>query len=113
MATVIDRLQAMALQPDWSRRRFLGQVVKTSAAIAAAAAGLSAQGTRALAYTWTCCNLEYPTWCSTASTHSCPGPCQPNQYTWDCVDSVSCALFACVECPGCACSFGYKICNCC
>jgi hypothetical protein len=114
MATVMNRLQAFALEPDWTRRRFLSRVVKTSAAVAAAAAGVSVPATKALAYTWACCNLAFTTWCSTASSHTCPccSSCS-NHYTWNCVASGACAVYACSECYDCSCSYGYKVCNCC
>jgi hypothetical protein len=112
MSTLIDRLQAMALQPGWSRRRFLGQAVKSSVAVAAAAAGLSARTSGALAYNWECCRLEFSTWCSSANNRQCPSSACP-AYQWNCMDPVFCAVWACVDCPQCSCSFGFKVCSCC
>jgi hypothetical protein len=108
----LDRLQTLVSGPAFTRRRFLGRFVKGSAALSAAIAGVAGPAmTSAQAYAWNCCNLLY-SFCSTASQRTCPccTSCS-NHYTWYC--TVTCATFGCSECYDCACSYGFKLCNCC
>jgi hypothetical protein len=114
MTKMLDRLQSVVSGPEFTRRRFIGRVVKGSAALTAAIAGVAGPAvTNAQAYAWGCCNLLY-SFCSTASQHRCPccSSCR-NHYTWYCTDSVSCRSYGCSECYDCSCSYGWKLCNCC
>ncbi len=113
MATVLEKLQTAMLDPGWSRRRFLGRVVRGSAAVAAAAAGVATTGTTVAQafYSYGCCNLVYgPPFCPNNSCGSCSGS---TDYRWYCTDSISCYTMACGECYTCGCSYAYRVCRCC
>ena len=114
----LEHLEDLALHSEgMPRRGFLGMLLKASAALVGASAGIVYAATEAFAYKFHCCNLASLTACSSPGygQFNCPGGCT-SKYIWYCTDPLGC-VYGCGECSdgrgNYCCSYGWWTRNAC
>lgn len=113
MASVLERLESLLTQPnEWSRRRFIGRVIKASAGLVAMAAGLRPIAASAL---WcpcqgdSCNGLIHYGCCCLAHNPGSSTCCSNERRNWEwwCQIPGRCQTWVCGECYDCGTSYAY------